>query len=98
VDARLRTSAVDVYAAGDVARASDHRTGGAHRIEHFAVAERHGQAAARSILGLDGPYRDVPFFWRQHHDITFSYVGHAATWDRIARAAVFLPATSPPSA
>ncbi len=83
VDEGLRTSASDVFAAGDVARVPDARTGSAVRVEHFVVAERQGQAAARSLLGVGGPYRDVPFFWSQHHDVTLSYVGHAPSWDRI---------------
>jgi len=83
VDASLRTSAPDVYAVGDVARFPDPRTGAPVRIEHFVVAERQGQAAARSILGLDGGYREAPFFWSQHYDVTLRYVGHAARWDRI---------------
>src|SRR5262249_49766343 len=83
VDASFRTSAPDVYAVGDVARFPDARTGAPVRIEHFVVAERHGQAAARSILGLGGGCRDAPFFWSQHYDVQFSYVGHAARWDRI---------------
>jgi apoptosis-inducing factor 3 len=83
VDDRLRTSAPDVYAAGDVARVPDPRGGTAVRIEHFVVAERQGQAAARALLGVGDPYREVPFFWSQHHDVSFSYVGHAAGWDRI---------------
>jgi NADPH-dependent 2,4-dienoyl-CoA reductase/sulfur reductase-like enzyme/nitrite reductase/ring-hydroxylating ferredoxin subunit len=83
VDDRLRASVSDVLAAGDVARHPDPRTGALVRIEHFVVAERQGQAAARSLLGVGGPYRDVPFFWSQHYDVSFSYVGHAAQWDRI---------------
>jgi NADPH-dependent 2,4-dienoyl-CoA reductase/sulfur reductase-like enzyme/nitrite reductase/ring-hydroxylating ferredoxin subunit len=82
VDSRLRTSDPHVWAAGDVARYPDARTGELLRIEHFAVAERQGQAAARSILGGDA-YRDVPFFWSQHYDLTLASVGHAARWDRI---------------
>jgi NADPH-dependent 2,4-dienoyl-CoA reductase/sulfur reductase-like enzyme/nitrite reductase/ring-hydroxylating ferredoxin subunit len=83
VDSRLRTSDEHVYAAGDVARYPDPRAGDAVRIEHFVVAERQGQAAARAILGDAVPYRDVPFFWSQHYDLTLSSVGHAPSWDRL---------------
>jgi NADPH-dependent 2,4-dienoyl-CoA reductase/sulfur reductase-like enzyme/nitrite reductase/ring-hydroxylating ferredoxin subunit len=83
VDANLRTGAADVYAAGDVARYPDARTGELVRIEHFVLAERHGQHAARSILGAGGAFRDAPFFWSQHYDVTLAYVGHATSWDRI---------------
>jgi len=53
------------------------------RIEHWQVAVRHGQAVARSMLGL-GPSHDVPFFWSQHHDVTLGYVGHAEHFDDVA--------------
>jgi apoptosis-inducing factor 3 len=84
VDDRLRTSVPNVYAAGDVARLPDARLGTLVRMEHFVVAERQGQAAARSLLGVGGPYRDVPFFWSQHPELTLNYVGHASGWDQIA--------------
>jgi NADPH-dependent 2,4-dienoyl-CoA reductase/sulfur reductase-like enzyme len=83
VDEHLRASATDVYAAGDVARFPDARAGTHVRIEHFVVAERQGQAVARAILGDQSPYRDVPFFWSVHPDLTLSYVGHAAGWDQV---------------
>jgi NAD(P)H-nitrite reductase large subunit len=83
VDAELRTSAAGIFAAGDVARFPDPVTGKHVRIEHWVLAERLGQAAARSMLGHGKPFNDAPFFWSQHYDVTIAYVGHAAAWDRI---------------
>jgi NADPH-dependent 2,4-dienoyl-CoA reductase/sulfur reductase-like enzyme len=82
VDSRLRTSDAHVYAAGDAARYPDPRGGDRVRIEHFVVAERQGQAVARAIL-TGSEYRDVPFFWSRHYDLTVAYVGHASSWDRL---------------
>jgi 3-phenylpropionate/trans-cinnamate dioxygenase ferredoxin reductase subunit len=53
------------------------------RIEHWALAQRQGRAAARNILGLQEPFTTVPFFWSQHYDMQISYVGHAEQWDRL---------------
>lgn len=82
VDARLRTSASGVYAAGDVARFPDRRTGENIRIEHWVHAERQGQHVARMILGHDAPFADAPFFWSVNQDATIRYVGHAEKFDQ----------------
>ena len=83
VDENLAASAPNIYAAGDVARYPDPISGERARIEHWVVAERQGQAVARAMLGIGGPFRDAPFFWSQHYDVALNYVGHAPAWDAV---------------
>jgi len=83
VDEFCRTSAPDVYAAGDVAN-HFHSLAGRHiRVEHYDHAIRHGAAAARNMLGENVPYDEPHWFWSDQYETNLQYVGHCTRWDRL---------------
>lgn len=80
-DARLRTSADGIWAAGDVCEYDSVVHGRRLRVEHFEVARAQGAHAARAILGSGDPYTEIPYFWSDLADwLTLEYVGPASDW------------------
>ncbi len=86
VDEGCRTSAPDVFAAGDVANRPDSFSGKRIRVEHFQNAQNQGPAAARSMLGREEPFDEVPWFWSDQYEVNLQMLGHASPDDgRIVR-------------
>jgi 3-phenylpropionate/trans-cinnamate dioxygenase ferredoxin reductase subunit len=83
VDERLRTSAENVFAAGDVASAWHPFYEQRIRVEHWANALNQGPAAARSMLDQEVSYDRVPYFFSDQYDVGMEYSGYATEWDEV---------------
>jgi 3-phenylpropionate/trans-cinnamate dioxygenase ferredoxin reductase component len=78
VDASLRTSDPDVYAAGDIANAQHPFLGSRVRVEHWANALNQPATAAAGMLGDPAAsYEELPYFFTDQYDLGMEYVGHA---------------------
>ena len=76
VDAQLRSSNPDIYAAGDVANAFHPLLGKHIRVEHWANALNQPQAAAKAMPGQQVSYDRVPYFFSDQYDLGMEYSGY----------------------
>jgi 3-phenylpropionate/trans-cinnamate dioxygenase ferredoxin reductase subunit len=83
VDESLRSSAPNVFAAGDVANAWHPFYGERIRVEHWANAFNQGPAAARAMLGQSVSYDRIPYFFSDQYDVGMEYSGYATSWDEV---------------
>jgi NADPH-dependent 2,4-dienoyl-CoA reductase/sulfur reductase-like enzyme len=77
VDAALRSSDPDVFAVGDIANHEHPVLGTRVRVEHWANALNQPAAAAAAMLGGDGQYAELPYFFSDQYDLGMEYLGHA---------------------
>ncbi len=82
-DQLLRTSAGEVFAAGDAANAVHPFYGHRIRVEHWHNALEQGPAAARSMLGDGTPYDQIPYFFSDQYEVGMEYAGHAREWESV---------------
>lgn len=76
-DAALRTSAPEVYAAGDVANAFHPVLQRHIRSEHWDNALKAGKVAARSMLGQPASFDRIPYFYTDQYDLSMELSGYA---------------------
>jgi 3-phenylpropionate/trans-cinnamate dioxygenase ferredoxin reductase subunit len=78
VDSSLRASDENIYAAGDIARWTHPLLGRSLRVEHWANALHQGPAAAKSMLGQEVSYDEIPYFYTDQYDLGMEFVGDIA--------------------
>jgi len=79
VDAFGRTSAPDVFAAGDVANQPNGVLGGRHRVEHWQGAQNHGSAIGKVMAGAEEPFVEVPWCWSDQYGHNLQVTGWPET-------------------
>lgn len=83
VDPYLKTSADNVYAAGDIATFPYWVTGDKVRVEHWNHASQQGEVAAFNMLDKHIPFDIIPFFWTRNFNKTLQYTGYHREFDEV---------------
>jgi 3-phenylpropionate/trans-cinnamate dioxygenase ferredoxin reductase subunit len=89
VDELGRTSAADVFAAGDVTRFWSPLYDERVRVEHFQTAQRHGFATGRAMAGAGSPFAEAPWFWSDQYELNLQYTGAGLAWDETVTRGTF---------
>ena len=79
----LETSALGVYAAGDVASYKDMVSGRQRRVEHWDNAVEQGRHLARVMGGERAPFVHVPYFFSDVFDLSYEFWGDTADADDV---------------
>ena len=90
VDEFLQTNQPGIYAAGDVARFYSPIYERHIRVEHWDVAQQHGEVAGRNMAreaagkGAERqPFDQPPYFFSDLFDLSMEYLGHNQGWDDV---------------
>jgi 3-phenylpropionate/trans-cinnamate dioxygenase ferredoxin reductase subunit len=83
VNEHLQTTVDDIFAAGDVANASNPFYRGRIRVEHWANASDQGLIAARSMMGKLATNAEIPYFFSDQYDVGIEYSGYTTDWDEV---------------
>ncbi|MGH9695155.1 MAG: FAD-dependent oxidoreductase, partial [Bryobacteraceae bacterium] len=75
VDEFLRSSQLDIHAAGDVAAFFNPALGTRLRVEHEDNANSMARLAGRNMAGKSEPYHHLPFFYSDMFDLGYEAVG-----------------------
>jgi 3-phenylpropionate/trans-cinnamate dioxygenase ferredoxin reductase component len=84
VDEYLQTNLDGIYAAGDIANYYDMIFDKRRRIGHWDIARKHGQYAARRMMGAEEkPFTTVPYFFSDVFDLSYEFWGEATDADEV---------------
>lgn len=84
VDAQCRTSLPHIYAIGDCALHRNQYANDTHvRLESIQNAHDQAAVAAKAIVGSDGIYDSVPWFWSHQYDLKLQTVGLSMGFDDV---------------
>jgi 3-phenylpropionate/trans-cinnamate dioxygenase ferredoxin reductase subunit len=89
VDDLGRTSAPDVFAAGDATRFWSPLFEERIRVEHFQTAQRQGFAVGRAMAGKAAPFSEAPWFWSDQYEVKIQYAGAGLAWDETVTRGTF---------